>query len=171
MPTLQTFHGRIVDLRRYTNVHLYYDRRPFGQTDRYELWIKPPSGVERKFTVNTRTMPARRGHAVSLIVTAHKVPQVLGLANWTTADGVNYARTEAPPLLRVYDFPVLAVTFLMMAIIWGDPGMVLFVPGAVTYGLIASAGRAAIRSRRGRHVDRAIDAEAARLGRRGEMSS
>lgn len=91
MPTLQVVHGRIVDLRRYTNVHLYYGRRPFGPTDRYELWIKPHGGVERKFTVNTRTMPARRGHEVSLIVTAHKVPQVLGLANWTTIDGVNYA--------------------------------------------------------------------------------
>ena len=37
MPTLQVVHGRIVDLRRYTNVHLYYCRRPFGPTDRYKL--------------------------------------------------------------------------------------------------------------------------------------
>lgn len=170
MATLQAFHGRIVELRRHTNVHRY-GYRPLGPADRYELWIKPPSGVERKFTVNTRTMAARRGHAVSLIVTAHKVPPVLGLANWTTADGVNYARTEAPPLLRVYDFPVLAVTFLMMAMIWGDPGMVLLVPGAVTCGLIASARRAVIRSRRGRHVDRAIDAETARLSLWGVMPS
>ncbi|MDY0012927.1 MAG: hypothetical protein RBS40_08570 [Rhodocyclaceae bacterium] len=165
MATLQAFHGRIIELRRHTNVHRY-GYRPLGPADRYELWIKPPAGGERKFTVNTRTMPARRGHAVSLIVTAGKVPRVLGLANWTTADGVNYARTEAPPLLRVHDFPALAVIFLMMAIIWGDPGMVLFVLVAVAYGLIASAGRAVIRSRRGRELDLAIDAEAARLGRR-----
>ena len=58
-----------------------------------------------------------------------------------------------------------------MATIWGDLGMVLFVPGAVAYGLIASAGRAVIRSRRGRQVDRGINAEAARLGRRGGISS
>ena len=170
MATLQAFHGRNVELRRHTNVHCY-GHRPLGPTDRYELWIEPPAGVEQKFTVNTRTMPARRGHAVSLIVTAHKLPQVLGLANWTTADGINYARTEAPPLLRVHDFPRLAVAFLAMSTIRGDLGMVLFVPGAVAYGLIASAGRAVIRSRRGRQVDRTIDAEAARLGRRGGISS
>jgi hypothetical protein len=157
-------------LRRHTNVHRH-GHRPLGPTDRYELWIKPPVGVEQKFTVNTWTMPARRGHTVSLIVTTHKVPQVLGLADWTTAEGINYARTEAPPLLRVHDFPRLAVAFLAMATIWGDLGMVLFVPGAVAYGLIASAGRTVIRSRRARQVNRAIDAEAARLGRRGGMSS
>ena len=168
MATLQAFHGRNVELRRHTNVHRY-GHRPLGPTDRYELWIEPPAGVEKKFTVNTRTMPARRGHVVSLIVTTHKVPQVLGLANWTTAEGINYARTEAPPLLRVYDFPRLAVAFLAMATIWGDLGMVLFVPGAAAYGLISSAGRAG--SRRGRQVDRGINAEAARLGRRGGISS
>ena len=97
MTSLQAVHGRIVDLRRHTNVHLY-GRRPLGPTDRYELWIKPRDGVERKFTVNTRTVPARLGHDVSLIVTSHKVPQVLGLANWSTVDGVNYARTDAPGL-------------------------------------------------------------------------
>ncbi|MBX3678944.1 MAG: hypothetical protein KF710_02075 [Rhodocyclaceae bacterium] len=133
MPTLQVVHGRIVDLRRYTNVHLYYGRRPFGPTDRYELWIKPHDGAERKFTINTRTMPARRGHEVSLIATAHPVPQVLGLANWTTIDGVNYARTDALPLLRVGDFVVLSAAFLATAILYGARGMVLFVPAAVAY--------------------------------------
>jgi hypothetical protein len=87
MPTLQAIHGRLVEVRRFTNVHLYIGRRPLGPTDRYELWIKPPHGAERKFIINTRIMPARRGHEVSLIVTAHKVPQVLGLANWSTIDG------------------------------------------------------------------------------------
>lgn len=99
MSRLQCFHGRIVELRRYTNVQLY-GRGPLGPTDRYELWIKPSDGVERKFTINTRTMPARRGHDVSIIVTSHKVPLVLALANWSTIDGVNYARTDAPSLFR-----------------------------------------------------------------------
>ena len=72
MPTLQAIHGRIVDLRRHTNVHLLYGQRPLGPSDRYELWIKQRDGTERKFRVNTRTMPARRGHEVSVIVTTHK---------------------------------------------------------------------------------------------------
>ena len=60
-------------------------------------------------------MPARRGHEVSLIVTAHRVPQVLGIANWSTIDGVNYARTDAPSLIRAWDFVVLPCVFLAMA--------------------------------------------------------
>lgn len=167
MSTLQTIHGRLIDLRRYTNVHLYYGRRPLGPTERYELWIKPPTGIEQKFTVNTRNLPARRGHEISLIVTAQKVPQVLGLANWSILDGVNYARSEAPSLIRVWDFPLLAIAFLVMATIWGDVGMVLFVPGVLAYLVMASIGRAITRTRRARRVDRAMDAESRRLSRPG----
>ena len=115
MSRLQCFHGRIVELRRHTNVHLY-GRRPLGPTDRYELWIKPSDGVERKFTINTRTMPARRGHDVSIIVTSHKVPQVLALANWSTINGVNYARADAPSLFRVWDFILLPLAFLGLGV-------------------------------------------------------
>lgn len=165
MPTLQVVHGRIVDLRRYTNVHLYYGRRPFGPTDRYELWIKPHGGVECKFTINTRTMPARQGHEVSLIIIAHPVPQVLGLANWSTVDGVNYARTDVPPLVRAWDFVALSAAFLATAILSGAIGMVLFVPAAVAALLAAGLGRALVRTRRAAQVDRAIDAEARRMSR------
>ena len=123
MATLQAIHGRLIDLRRYTNVHLTHGRRPLGPTERYEL------------------------HEISLIVTTQKVPQVLGLANWSILDGVNYARSEAPALIRVWDFPLLAVAFLIMAAIWGDVGMVLFVPGALAYLLMVSVGRSVVRKR------------------------
>ena len=168
MTPLQAVHGRIVELRRHTNVHLY-GRRPLGPTDRYELWIKPRDGVERKFTVNTRTMPARRGHDVSVIVTAHKVPQVLALANWSTIDGVNYARTDAPSLVRTWDFIVLLSGFLAMANGFGDIGMVLFVPAAAAYLLTTWFVRSIVQSRRARQVDRAIDAEAWRTSRQARM--
>ena len=162
MPTLHVIHGRIVDLRRHTNVHLLYGHRPLGPSDRYELWIKPREGTELKFTVNTRTMPARRGHEISLIVTTHKVPRVLGLVNCSTIDGVNYARTDAPPLLRAWEFVMLPVVFLAMATLWGGIGMVLFVPAAVAYLSMASIGRTIWRNRLARQVDRVIDAEARR---------
>lgn len=164
MPTLQAFHGRIVDLRRHTNVHRFA-HRPLGPTDRYELWVKPPRGIERKFTVNTRIMPARRGHEVSLIVTAHKLPQVLGLANWSTIYGVNYARTDAPSLIRAWDFALLPAAFLAAAVLYGNTGMVLFVPAAVAYVLVAGLGRVIARTRRAQQVDCAIDAEARRMSR------
>ena len=162
MTTLQAVHGRIVELRRHTNVHLY-GRRPLGPMDRYELWIKPSDGVERKFTINTRTMPARRGHDVSIILTSHKVPLVLALANWSTIDGVNYARTDAPSLFRVWDFILLPLVFLGVAVSVGDVCMVLFVPGAATYLAVACAMRAVARSRRAFAADRAIDLEARRI--------
>lgn len=163
MATLQAIHGRLIDLRRYTNVHLAHGRRPLGPTERYELWIKPSEGAEQKFTVNTRNLPARRGHEISLIVTTQKMPQVLGLANWSILDGVNYARSEAPSLIRVWDIPLLVVAFLVMAAIWGDAGMVLFVPGVLAYLLMAGIGRSVARTRRARRVDRAMDAESRRL--------
>ena len=59
MTTVQAVHGHIVELRRHTNVHLH-GRRPLGPTDHYELWIKPSDGVERRFTINTRTMPDQK---------------------------------------------------------------------------------------------------------------
>lgn len=164
MATLQVIHGRLIDLRRYTNVHLTHGRCPLGPTERHELWIKPSDGAEQKFTVNTRNLPARCGHEISLIVTTQKVPQVLGLANWSILDGVNYARSEAPSLIRVWDFPLLAVAFLVMAAIWGDVGMVLFVPGALAYLLMAGIGRSFVRTRRAAQVDCAIDVEAYRIG-------
>ena len=53
--------------------------------DRYELWLRQADGIERKFTIHTRTMPARRGHRVSLIVKRDTNPlQVLGLLNRET---------------------------------------------------------------------------------------
>ena len=168
MTTLQAVHGRIVELRRHTNVHLY-GRRPLGPTDRYELWIKPLDGAERKFTVNTRHMPARRGHEVSLIIAVHKVPRVLALANWSTIDGVNYARSEAPALVRAWDFVVLPSAFLAVAICWGDIGMVLFVPVAVSYLAAAGIVRAIARTRRAFLVDRAIDVEAWRTSNAARM--
>ena len=165
MPTLQAIRGRLVEVRRFTNVHLYVGRRPLGPTERYELWLKLDDEAERKFTLNTRTLPARRGHEVSLIVTGHKVPQVLGLANWSTIDGVNYARTDAPSLVRAWDFVMLSAAFLTLAVLCGDIGMVLFVPAAVAYLLAAGLGRALVRTRRAAQVDRAIDAEAQRMSR------
>jgi hypothetical protein len=85
MSELPTFHGHIVELRRHVNVHCCH-LHPIAPTDRWELWLCAPDGTERKFTVHTRDMPARRGHEVSLITTTHICPRVLALANWTTID-------------------------------------------------------------------------------------
>jgi len=61
---------------------------------------------------------------------------------------------------------MLPIVFLVMAVIWGDIGMVLFVPAEVAYLLMAGIGRGVARTRRARRVDQAIDAEARRMSRR-----
>ena len=88
---------------------------------------------------------------------------MLALANWSTIDGVNYARTDAPSLVRVWDFILMPLAFLGVAMSVGDVGMVLFVPGAATYLAVAYAMRAVARSGRAFAADRAIDLEAWRI--------
>lgn len=164
MPELQPFHGHIVELRRHVNVH-WRHLYPIAPTDRWELWLRAPDGTERKFTVHTREMPARRGHDVSLITTTHSRPRVLALANWTTIDGVNYARSEPPGLVRVGDVLWLAAGFVGMTAWLGDAGMVLFVPGAAVVLAAVAAVRGVARQRLAWRVDRVIDVEAWRTAK------
>ena len=72
-------------------------------------------------------------------------------------------RSDAASLFRVWDFILLPLAFLGVAVSVGDVGMVLFVPGAATYLAVAYAMRAVARSRRAFAADRAIDLEAWRI--------
>jgi hypothetical protein len=164
MSELPSFHGHIVELRRHVNVH-WRHLHPIAPTDRWELWLRAPEGTERKFTVHTRDMPARRGHEVSLITTTHRRPRVLALANWTTIDGVNYARSEPPRLVRVGDALWLAAGFVGITAWLGDAGMVLFVPAAAVVLAAVAAARWVARQRLAWRVDRAIDLEAWRTAK------
>jgi hypothetical protein len=164
MSELPTFHGHIVELRRHVNVH-WRHLHPIAPTDRWELWLRAPDGTERKFTVHTRDMPARPGHEVSLITTTHSRARVLALANWTTIDGVNYARSEPPGLVKVGDVLWLAVGFVGMTAGLRDAGMVLFVPGAAVVLAAVAAVRGVARQRLAWRVDRAIDVEAWRTAK------
>lgn len=164
MSELPTFHGHILELRRHVNVH-WRHLRPIAPTDRWELWLRAPDGTERKFTVHTRDMPARREHEVSLITTTHIRPRVLALANWTTIDGVNYARSEPPGLVRLGDVPWLAAGFVGMTAWLDDAGMVLFVPVAAVVLTVVAAVRWMARQRLAWRVDRAIDLEAWRTAK------
>jgi hypothetical protein len=164
MPELQAFHGHIVDLRRHTNVHIYH-RRPFAPTDRYELWLRAADGTERKFTVNTRQLPARCGHEVSLILSPQRQPCVLALANWSTIDGINYARSEPLALVHGWDFAPLAAGFVGMTAWLGDAGMTLFVPAAAVAMAVAASVRWVARVHLAYRVDRALDLEAWRTAK------
>lgn len=140
-----------------------------GADGPHELWLRQDDGTERKFTIHTRTMPARRGHRVSLIAMMDTNPlQVLGLFNGETLDAVNYMRSDPPSVLLGADFIVLALAFAVMAAKLGDVGMVLFVPAALTYLLVAAFGRAIGQALSAKQVDYVIAQEQARTGKQRE---
>jgi hypothetical protein len=116
MPILQTMRGRIVDLRRHTNVHLYW-RGWFGPAERYELWLRDPAGREHQFTIHTRTLPARSGHEVTLLADALAVR---GIVNRSTGMNVNYLRVDPPQLLRPRDLWVPPALLVVLASWLGD---------------------------------------------------
>lgn len=82
------------------------------------------------------------------------------LANWTTIDGVSYARSDPPGLIRVGDVLWLVAGFAAMTAWLGDAGMVLFVPGAAVVLAAVAALRWLAWQRLAWRVDRAIDLEA-----------
>lgn len=118
--------------------------------------------MSRRFvwlSVLTLVNPARRGHEVGLITTAHRRPPVLALANRTTVDGVNGARSEPPGLVRLADVLWLAAGFTGMTAWLGAAGMVLVVPAAAMVLAVVATVRWAARRRLAWRVDLAINLE------------
>ena len=144
MPLLQATHGRIVDLRRHTNVHLYWHGR-YGPAERYELWLRDPAGCEHQFTILTRTLPARRGHEVALLTEALTVRAIV---NWSTGISVNYLRIDPPPLLRLRDLWVTPALLIALASWLGDVGLLILPPAVLSFLLTAVMVRNVIRHRR-----------------------
>jgi hypothetical protein len=141
MPMLQTMRGRIVDLRRHTNVHLYWRGR-FDPAERYEIWLRDPAGREHQFTIHTRTLPARRGHEVTLLADALAIHAIV---NWSTGIDVNYLRIDPPPLLRLRDLWVPPALLITLASWLGDVGLLILPPAALSYLLTAVMVRYIIR--------------------------
>jgi hypothetical protein len=152
MPHLHATHGHIVDLRRHINVHLHWRGR-YGPAERYELWLRNPAECEHQFTIHTRTMPARRGHEVTLLADAHAVR---GIVNWSTGKSVNYLRIDPPPLLRLRDLWVLAAVLIALVTWLGDIGLLILPPAVLSYLLTAVMIRYAIRRRRAAAIQRAL---------------
>lgn len=163
MLVLNEMRGRVVDLRRHANVHLYWRGR-LGPTERYELWLCDTAGCEHQFIIHTRTMPARRGHDITLLV---GVDRVRGLINWSTGKSVNYVRTDPLPLWRLRDLLAPPVLLAVLSAWRGELGMLLFLPATLLYFLIVPMLRGVIRLWHGattghalRHAQRAGNARA-----------
>lgn len=152
MRVLYETSGRVVDLRRHTNVHLYWRGR-FGPTERYELWLRDAAGCEHQFPIHTLTMPARRGHEITLLV---DVDMVRGFVNWSTGRNVNYLRIDPPPLWRLRDLLAQPVLLTALSAWRGDLGLLLFVPATLVYFLIVPIIRGVNRSWRAAAIGNAL---------------
>src|SRR4051812_547805 len=99
MHDIQTFTGRIIELRRFMN------RRPrITQHDpsreRWEMWLAAPHGSEHKFVVWSGSMPARVGHSLHLL---HVGGAPVGLYNLDIGKRENFTRADPPLLFRAID--------------------------------------------------------------------
>ncbi len=104
MYDIQTFTGRIIELRRFMNrVPRLTDHDP--SRERWEVWLAAPDSTEHKFLVWSRFMPARVGHAVHLL---HVHGASVALYNLDTGERVNFTRADPALLFRMRDSAVLA---------------------------------------------------------------
>lgn len=152
MPALHEIRGRLVDLRRHTNVHLYWRGR-LGPTERYELWLRDVTGCEHQFTIHTRTMRARCGHDVTLLVDREVVR---GFINWSTGRSVNYLHADPPPLLRLRDLWIPPVLLAVLASWLGKVSLLILPPAALFYLLMTVAFRYVIRRRHAAAIQRRL---------------
>ena len=105
--------------------------------------IGDDTGLELKFTVQSRTMPARRGHEVTVIeYVIRGQPMVAALINWTTMEAVNYAQIDPPWLLRGWDLGVLVLLCIGAASWFEDAALVVAVAAGAVWLWAAAAVRA-----------------------------
>jgi hypothetical protein len=101
MPVANSFSGRIIEIRRHVVPLGLYGQDAIRE--RWELWIKTPDGTEEKHVAACRSMPARRGHHVVLVLEAGAL---VGLFNLTTRVRANFAQADPAPLYRPLDIVV-----------------------------------------------------------------
>jgi hypothetical protein len=111
MYDIQTFTGRIIELRRFMN------RRPRvtehdPSRERWEVWLAASDGSEHKFIVRSRSMPARVGHSLHLL---HVDGTPVGLYNLETGKRENSTRADPALLFRGIDSVVWPVGCFLAA--------------------------------------------------------
>jgi hypothetical protein len=99
MHEFKTLSGRLIEARRYlTRAARLRDHDP--ARERWELWLTTADGQEEKHVVASRLMPARSGHAVTLILLGD---EPVGMFNLDAGYRVNFARADPTLLLRPVD--------------------------------------------------------------------
>lgn len=151
--------GELTELQRYINVPLRWCEQ-YPARERREFWLTRLDGRrdEIKLVVHARSMPARRGHQVCVLL---QRGTVLGMANLTTGHRINFVRADPPLLLRRCD-ALAAIALLLAGALLGTvsdaPGFWLSLPLAVLYPPVRALGRLLWRTGMQRKVDQGLEA-------------
>lgn len=156
MYELETLTGRVIEARRYLNrIPGLRDDDP--SRERWELWVADVGSNEHKIISYSRSMPARVGHAVTII---HLDGRGAGLYNLTTGMRVNFVRADPPPLLRNIDLVIVvfgSFGALMGGTIWHPLVWLVIVPLLVLYAPSVMAARGLNRAGLLKQVDHLLD--------------
>lgn len=140
MYVLETLTGRVIEARRYLNrIPGLRDDDP--SRERWELWLADASNREHKIVVYSRCMPARAGHAVTLI---HYGGRGVGLYNLSIGMRVNFVLENPIALLRSIDVVVIVFgTFgaLMAGAYWHPMVWLVGLPLLALYAPVAMLSR------------------------------
>lgn len=157
--------GELTEVQRYINAPMRWCEE-YPARERREFWLTRNNGArqEMKLTVHSRSMPARRGHEVCVLLFGELV---IGLANLSIGRHVNFVRADPPLLLRRCDVLATIGIFIASAILamsWDARSLLLTLLFAVLYLPGRVLGRLLWRTRLRRQVDRGLEMVLARTG-------
>jgi hypothetical protein len=156
MYELETLTGRVIEACRYLNrIPGLRDDDP--SRERWELWLADANNNEHKIVVYSQCMPARVGHAVTIV---HFEGRGAGLYNLSTGMRVNFVQADPPQLIRNID--VVIVVFgsfgaLMGGAYWHPLVWLVVLPLLALYGPAVMLARRQDRTRLLKQVDDMLD--------------
>src|SRR6218665_816017 len=155
--------GELTEVQRYINVPMHSCEQ-YPARERREFWLARTDGIDQevKLVVHSRSMPARRGHEVCVLLLGELA---LALVNLTTHHPAHITQLlpPAPPpplLLRRCDVLAAVGIFVSGAIVaasWDVRSLLLTVPFGLLYLPSRVLGRLLWRTRLQRQVDRGLD--------------
>ena len=150
--------GELKEVKRYINVPLRWGEQ-YPARERREFWLARTDGIDQevKLVVYSRSMPARRGHEVCVLLLGELV---VGLVNLSTGRRINFVGADPPLLLRRCDVLAAVGIFVSGAIVaasWDVRSLLLTVPLSLLYVPYRALGRLLWRTRLRGQVGRGLD--------------
>ncbi len=150
--------GELTEVQRYINVPMRWCEQ-YPARERREFWLARTDGIDQdvKLVVHSRSMPARRGHEVCVLLLGE---QVVGLVNLSTGRRINFIAADPPLLLRRCDVLATVGVFavgIILAASWEVWSLMLTAPLGLLYIPCSALGRLLWRTRLRGQVDRGLD--------------